>query len=115
MSMKQVIIIRSDIKMSKGKTAAQACHASVSAALKSQKEVLRKWESEGQKKVILKARSLQELLDLNEKCKKNELTHCVISDAGLTELSPGTVTALGIGPDDEKKIDKVSGSLALLK
>jgi len=114
-NMKQVIVVRSDVKMSKGKTAAQAAHASVSAVLKSGKTEVKKWEMEGQKKVILKARTLDELLLLREKCRKNGLVHAIISDAGHTELTPGTITTLGIGPDDEKKIDKVTGSLPLLK
>jgi PTH2 family peptidyl-tRNA hydrolase len=115
MEFKQVIVIRSDLKLSRGKTAAQACHASVTSALKSDKIIMKKWESEGQKKVILKARSLEELLELKKKCEKLGLKHSIISDAGHTELSPGTVTALGIGPDEESKIDKVTGSLPLLK
>jgi PTH2 family peptidyl-tRNA hydrolase len=113
--MKQVMVLRSDIKMSKGKAAAQACHASVSSALKSEKSKIRKWEHEGQKKVILKSRSLNELLSLKAKCDRLGLTNAIISDAGLTEILPGTITALGIGPDEEAKIDKVTGSLPLLK
>ncbi len=114
-NMKQVIVVRSDVKMSKGKLAAQCSHASVSAVLKTNKATLNKWEMEGQKKVVLKARTLDELLVLREKCRKNGLIHAIISDAGRTELTPGTITTLGIGPDDEKKIDKVTGSLPLLK
>jgi PTH2 family peptidyl-tRNA hydrolase len=115
MTMKQVIVARSDLKMSKGKLAAQCCHASVTSVLKSNKTLVKKWEMEGQKKVILKCKSLEELMQLKEKCDKLGLANSIISDAGHTELTPGTVTALGIGPDDEKKIDKVTGSLPLLK
>ncbi len=114
-NMKQVIVVRSDIKMSKGKLAAQCSHASVSAALKTNRAALKKWEIEGQKKVVLKARTLDELLLLREKCRKNGMVYAITSDAGRTELTPGTITTLGIGPDDEKKIDKVTGSLPLLK
>ncbi len=111
---KQVIVIRSDIRMSKGKAAVQCSHASYSAAKKAGKNALNAWESEGQKKVVLKA-SLQEILALKEKCKKMDIANALISDAGLTELDPGTITALGIGPDKDEKINKVTGSLPLLK
>ncbi len=113
--MKQVIVIRSDIKMGKGKLAAQCCHASVSSVLKTNKTKIKKWELEGQKKVVLKARSLEELTALKRKCDRLGLTSSIVSDAGRTELAAGTITALAIGPDDEKKIDKVTGSLPLLK
>ena len=113
--MKQVIVIRQDIKMSKGKLAAQCCHASVSAVLKSRHTAVKKWELEGQKKVILKTKSMEALLELKKKCDRLGLASSLISDAGHTELAAGTVTALGIGPDEENKIDKVTGSLPLLK
>ncbi|MBI4170150.1 MAG: peptidyl-tRNA hydrolase [Candidatus Aenigmarchaeota archaeon] len=115
LTLKQVIVMRGDLKLSLGKAAAQASHASVSAALKSKKTALKKWQLEGQKKVILKARNLEELIALKKKCDRLGLTNSIISDAGRTELAAGTITALGIGPDDEKKIDKVTGSLPLLK
>jgi len=113
--LKQAIAIRTDIKMSKGKLAAQASHAAVMAALKSRKEKISRWETEGQKKIVLKARSLDELLELRKKAEKLGIQNAVISDAGLTELTPGTITAIAIGPDDEAKIDKVTGSLPLLR
>lgn len=113
--MKQAIVVRGDIRMGKGKTAAQCCHASVSAALKSKPAKVKKWELAGQKKVVLKARSAGELAELKKKADRLGIASAIISDAGLTELTPGTITALGVGPDDEKKIDKVTGSLPLLK
>lgn len=115
MTYKQVIVIRSDLKMSKGKVAAQASHAAVDASHKADKKILTEWKKEGQKKVILKVKSEAELLALEEKCKKLKLVCSLISDAGRTELEPGTITALGIGPDSEEKINKVTGSLPLMK
>lgn len=113
--MKQVIVVRTDIRMSKGKLAAQCCHASVSSVLKSGKKEIKKWESEGQKKVVLKAKNAEHLIELKKKADSYGLKNSLVSDAGLTELTPGTITALGIGPDEEKKIDKITGSLPLLK
>jgi PTH2 family peptidyl-tRNA hydrolase len=112
---KQVIVVREDIGMSAGKLAAQCCHASVSAALKSRKIALNEWIDEGQKKIILQVSGEKALHDLKRRCDKARLASFIVSDAGFTELSPGTITALGIGPDNDKKIDKITGSLKLLK
>ena len=111
--MKQVIVVRTDLKLSKGKLAVQCSHASYSSAKKSKETS--KWEMEGQKKIVLKAKNLDQLIELKEKCVELRLPHALISDAGLTEVKKGTITCLGIGPADEKKIDKVTGSLPLLK
>ena len=62
--MKQAIVIRSDLKMSKGKLAAQAAHASLEAYKKASPENAEKWESEGQKKVVLKVYGEKELIDI---------------------------------------------------
>jgi peptidyl-tRNA hydrolase, PTH2 family len=110
---KQAIVIRCDITMSLGKTAVQASHASFSAAIKVPKTRLQKWQKEGQKKIVLKA-NLGQLKELEIKCKKAKIEHALISDAGLTELLPGTITALGIGPEKGELIDKITGSLPLL-
>src|SRR3989339_366610 len=108
---KQVILIRADLKLPKGKAAAQAAHASVEAALKSKKETVQEWRSEGMKKIVLKVTGEKELLLYQQKAKEAKLVAALITDAGKTVVEPGTMTALGIGPDDEQKIDKVTGSL----
>lgn len=112
---KQVIVVRSDLKLSKGKTAAQCAHASLEAYKKADKKIIEMWNMEGEKKVILKAKNLKELLLLKEKCELLKMPHALISDAGLTETKPGTITALGIGPHKDEIINKVTGSLPLLK
>jgi len=112
---KQVIIIRNDLGMTTGKKCVQCCHASLGAYKKASKSIIKKWESEGQKKVVLEVNSKKELLNLFERAKKEKIPCFLVEDAGLTELKPGTVTALGIGPEDEKKLDKISGSLKLFK
>ena len=112
---KQVIVVRTDIKMSKGKIASQTAHAAVDASHKADKKTLDAWKKEGQKKVILKVNSETDLIVLVEKCQKMKIKYSLISDAGRTEVEPGTITALGIGPDTEEKINKVTGSLPLLK
>ena len=115
MKYKQVIVLRNDLKMSSGKLAVQAAHASHAAARESKKEAIKMWQASGAKKVVLKARNIEELKILEEKCNKLRLPCALISDAGLTEVKRGTITALGIGPDDEKRINKITGSLPLMK
>lgn len=111
---KQVIVVRGDLKLPKGKLAAQVAHASLSAFKNSSPSVQEIWEHEGQKKVVVKVFSLAELMDLQKKTKVAKLPCALIKDAGLTQLEPGTVTCLGIGPASEKDVDRVTGKLKLL-
>ncbi len=115
MAYKQVIVVRADLKLSQGKLAAQVAHAAYTSAMEATPGARRGWEKDGQKKVVLQVQNIGELRTLEEKCEKARLPHAVIADAGLTELPPGTVTCLGIGPAAEEKLDKVTGSLPLLK
>jgi len=100
--------------MGKGKLAAQACHASIESYKRTPKEKIKKWEKEGSKKIILKVKNLEELIKVYETAKKKKIPHYLVRDAGHTQLPPGTITALGIGPDNDKKIDKITGHLKLL-
>jgi len=116
-SYKQVIVFRTDLKMSKGKIAAQAGHAAVSAAEEARKNYrdwFENWLNEGQCKVVLKVKSEKELLELERKAKDLGLPHALIIDQGLTEVPPGTITCLGIGPAPAEKLDKITGKLPLL-
>ena len=115
MELKQVIVIRSDLKLTKGKLAAQAAHASISSFLETSPQMAKLWKSQGQKKVVLKAKNKEDLLMLQDKCSKLGIPNALIFDAGRTEIKSGTLTALGIGPDKEEKINKDTGSLPLLK
>ena len=114
---KQVIAVRTDLRMSKGKTAVQVAHGSVTAAdrvRKSNPEVLKAWFSEGQKKVAVKVDSEDEIMRLQRVASMNDITSALIRDAGMTELPPGTTTVIGIGPADAEKVDRVTGDLKLL-
>ncbi len=114
MAYKQVILIRQDLKLPKGKTAAQCAHASVEAVLKSGKNIVNAWKEEGMAKIILKVRDKKELVKYFQQAKEQGLTTALITDAGKTVVAPGTKTCVAIGPDEEDRIDKVTGKLLLL-
>ncbi len=114
---KQVIVVRTDLGMSPGKLAVQVAHGSVGSADATRREHrawFSAWFSEGQKKVVVKVESERELRDLRKEANKEGLPNMLVEDAGLTELTPGTTTALGIGPAPSEVLDKVTGGLHLL-
>ncbi|MCS7094879.1 MAG: peptidyl-tRNA hydrolase Pth2 [Thaumarchaeota archaeon] len=115
--LKQIIVVRTDIRMSTGKLAVQVGHASVTAYVetsKSKPEWAERWLNSGQKKVVVKVGTLVEMIELKRKAETLHIPAVMIEDAGLTELDPGTVTAMGLGPAPAELIDKVTGSLPLL-
>ena len=111
---KQVIVVRTDIKLGKGKLAAQVAHASVESFLRTPEKDQKKWLSENQKKVVLKVKNEEALIEIFDKAKRAGLPSTLIQDAGLTQIPPGTKTAVGIGPAEEEKIDRITGNLSLL-
>ncbi len=116
-SYKMVIVVRMDIKMSKGKMAAQTGHAAVSAAeyaRKNRPEWWNPWISEGQCKIAVKVKSEQEINELERKARNAGLPVALIVDRGLTEIPPNTLTCLGIGPAPANKVDPITGKLPLL-
>ena len=114
MPLKQVILIRDDLKLPKGKLAAQVAHASVEAVLKSDKDDVKAWRLSGMPKIALKVADKKELYRYLQEAKDAGLTTALITDAGKTVVAPGTETCLAIGPDDENKIDEITGKLKLL-
>lgn len=130
---KQIIVIRSDLKnkqgqkVRSGKLMAQVAHASM--AFMSNR--IRKYIYDSEipiedftapqllwienlfTKVCLKVDSEKELLDIYEKAKEEGLEVHLIKDSGLTEFSEPTFTCVGIGPDYSDKISKVTGHLSL--
>lgn len=112
--MKQAIVIRTDLDMGRGKIAAQSSHASVSVLSKAKKEDIEEWKNEGMKKVVLKVSSEEELMKVYSEAKKAKLPCVIIEDRGLTQVEAGSATAVGIGPAEDSKIDKITGKLKLL-
>ncbi len=114
---KVVVLVRSDLKMSKGKAAAQACHAAVSCALASQKKhplEFSAWNSAGQKITVLKVDSERDLFEFKAIAEQQRITCSLVCDAGRTEIEPGTYTCLGIGPRKQSDLDKITGDLKML-
>ncbi len=114
MEYKQVILVRQDLNLPKGKLAAQAAHASVETVLKSAEKAVKTWRKQGMPKIVLKIKDEKELLKYFQMAKDAGLVAALITDAGHTVVEPGTNTCVGIGPDEEEKIDKITRDLALL-
>lgn len=114
---KQVIVVRTDLKMGKGKLSAQVAHAAIASAEESRGmrgSWYQDWKEQGQAKVVVKAGGEGELDELLKRAKTLGLPTSLIRDAGRTQLEPGTVTCLGIGPAPADLIDRVTGNLKLL-
>jgi PTH2 family peptidyl-tRNA hydrolase len=124
---KQVIVIRKDLKMRRGKECAQAAHASMAfitrrlrfpdggpeaRATFSPPEIV--WLTLRSRKVTLQVDSEGELLAVYERAEAAGLIVHLITDAGLTEFGgTPTNTCLAIGPDFDTRIDAVTGELRL--
>lgn len=111
---KQIILMRADLKLPKGKMAAQAAHASVEATLKSTEKMIATWRKEGMQKIVLKVADEKELYKYIQMAKEARMVTSIITDAGHTVVEPGTVTCGAIGPDEEKRIDKITGKLPMM-
>nr|MBA4404696.1 aminoacyl-tRNA hydrolase [Nanoarchaeum sp.] len=111
---KQVILVRTDLRMSKGKLSAQVAHASVEATLKSESAKVKSWQKKGMKKVILQVDSLDDLFKYKKLAEDKKLKTALIKDAGKTEFKEPTITCLAIGPDEEEGIDIITGKLKAL-
>lgn len=117
MDFKQVIIVRRDVNMGTGKIAAQVAHAAVMGAEKvkaSRREWFNSWFGAGQAKVVVKVKSIEELMDVRMRAEELNLPVVQVHDSGLTQIPSGTITCVGIGPAPSELIDKVTFELKLL-
>jgi PTH2 family peptidyl-tRNA hydrolase len=132
MEAKQVIVVRKDLNMRKGKIAAQVAHASLGAVLKDtwEEKVLHiknitlsipehspicAWLEGPFTKICVSVDSEAELLELVEKAKEQKILHCLITDAGKTEFKGvPTITCAAFGPAWCEDLDKLTGHLKLL-
>jgi peptidyl-tRNA hydrolase, PTH2 family len=115
---KQVIVVRADLKMGKGKIAAQVAHAALEAADTSRRRYpdwYESWRDQGQAKVVVKTDGGEPALhELQKQARTAGLPAALIQDRGLTQLEPGTTTCLAIGPAPADAIDRLTGALKLL-
>lgn len=114
---KMLLVVRNDLKMGKGKIAAQCGHGSVGAyerAMRNCPQLVQLWNNTGCAKIAVKVESEAELMAIARKSKELNLNTCLVRDAGHTQVEPNTKTVLAIGPDEVHKIDRVTSHLKLL-
>jgi len=113
--MKQVIVIRKDLKMRRGKEIAQGCHASMKATLENMNHPdVKKWLNGIFKKVVVRVDSEEELKEIYQKALNANLVCSLIQDAGRTEFhGVPTYTTVAVGPADDARIDQITGHLKL--
>jgi len=120
MSIKQVIAVRRDLNMRKGKFAAQVAHASgafLEKIIWNQRKasnVEREWHSVGKTKIVVQVENEAELFEVFHKAKNLGIEANLIQDSGRTEFQGvPTYTCVAIGPDVAEKVDSVTGHLKL--
>lgn len=113
---KMVLVVRNDLKMGKGKIAAQCSHATLGLYKKLHNrapKALNRWEMCGQVKVVVKIESEDDMLVLQERAKSLKIPTHITIDAGRTQIAPNSRTVMAIlGPAD--MVDDVTGGLKLL-
>ncbi|KAF0294131.1 Peptidyl-tRNA hydrolase 2, mitochondrial [Amphibalanus amphitrite] len=115
--MKMILVVRMDLKMGKGKIAAQCSHAALAAYKQSQRqspEYLREWERRGPAKVVVRVEDESAMYRVEQRARAAGLVTAVIQDAGRTQIAPGSVTVLGVGPAPAAILQEVTGHLKLL-
>ena len=112
-----VLVTRQDLQLSKGKPAAQCAHAAadcVLSAKRSNPRTLDQYLRRGARKIVCKVPDLISLKQVYSRAKKAGLVCQLVTDAGHTEIPPGTETVVGIGPGPRAEIDKITGQLSLV-
>ncbi len=115
-NIKQVIAVRTDLRMGKGKIAAQVGHACVVATERARVSY-RDWYDmwwHGQEKVVLRVSDGASLERIRQEAAHTGLPYHLVVDAGHTQITPGTTTCVAVGPAPEHLIDGITGELSLL-
>jgi PTH2 family peptidyl-tRNA hydrolase len=117
---KQVICVRKDLNMRKGKMISQGCHASLMSYLGALSDrgnmmVVYDWlQNHRQTKVVVGVDSEEELFAVHKKAQASGLPCSLVLDAAVTEFEVPTYTACAIGPADADQIDTITAGLKLL-
>lgn len=117
---KQVIIVRKDLGMRKGKIAAQVAHASIAAILPTNQLTITddkviKWLNSDSTKIVVSVDSEDELLSIYDIAKEKGLLCSLIQDKGFTEFNRVlTYTCVAIGPDNIDTVDSITSTLKLM-
>ncbi|KAK2381358.1 Peptidyl-tRNA hydrolase II (PTH2) family protein [Trifolium repens] len=113
---KMILVVRNDLKMGKGKIAAQCSHATLGLykkVLYRAPKALNRWEMSAQPKVVVKIESEEDMLALQARAKSLKLPTHITIDAGRTQIAPNSRTVMAIlGPVEV--VDEVTGGLKLL-
>lgn len=135
---KQVLVIRKDLNMRRGKSVAQGAHAShkfltenilgiktitdsdglehtiLTVCLKMKAKEIEGWLKESKyAKICVTVDSLEELQEIDRKAREAYIPSYVVLDSGLTEFKEPTITAVAVGPASSEKIDAITGNLKL--
>jgi PTH2 family peptidyl-tRNA hydrolase len=116
-SLTMVLVTRKDLKLSRGKLAAQCSHAAVECALKADRispATLDSWRENGARKIVVEAPSLDALKRLFGDAQAEGIICYMVRDAGHTEIPAGTVTVVGLGPGSRESIDALTGAFSLV-
>uniref|UniRef100_UPI00398E8EBB probable peptidyl-tRNA hydrolase 2 n=1 Tax=Pristiophorus japonicus TaxID=55135 RepID=UPI00398E8EBB len=116
---KMVFVVNLELTMGIGKVAAQVAHAAVGLyqmmmeESDSWQQMLRTWDNDGGKKIVLKGLSTGHILELQEQACRLKLPNYLVQDAGITQIVAGSRTVLAV-MGEEKLVNQVTGSLQLL-
>jgi PTH2 family peptidyl-tRNA hydrolase len=110
---KQVIVMRKDLGMSPGKLAAQAAHASLLSYNITPDNLRREWNCSGTTKIVLSVYDEHSIITLYKLAVAAYLPCAIVCDEGVTEVEPGTITGMAIGPALKTEIDAITGALEL--
>lgn len=111
---KMVLVVRTDLKMGKGKIAAQCTHAGVGACLQLSPQEYRHYRRSGQTKVVVKVSTWEALEELQRQAEAQHLVHQLQVDAGLTQIPEHSPTVLALGPAPASAVDRLTRTLSLL-
>jgi PTH2 family peptidyl-tRNA hydrolase len=114
---KQVMVVRKDLNLGCGKIASQVAHGSLGSyeeCKKRKPEWVESWKLSRWKKIVAKVNSYDEITRLIEQASRMDVPYFLVFDAGLTQVTPGTLTCVGLGPAPSNIMDRLTGDLKLL-